>query len=201
MWCIQVSLMAMTKTTPKSSVNVRCSAAQPCPALRPHGLQPISLLCPWGCPGGNAGPAAICSSRGSSQPRDRTCITCVSCIGRILYPRATRKLQRVHTQYFINYKECQSVISFLSIEQIYEGKKIIIIPNLQWRKLILKEIKILTQCSIQKMTSWFLLRIFISLIWFMYMIKTLLGSFLKPLSIHYLFSSPLFQKIITNKNK
>ena len=38
--------------------------------------------------------AAIFSSRGSSQPRDWTCISCVSCIGRwVLYHWATWKVQ------------------------------------------------------------------------------------------------------------
>ena len=31
------------------------SAAQSCPTLRPHGLQPARLLCPWDFPGKKAG--------------------------------------------------------------------------------------------------------------------------------------------------
>ena len=38
-------------------------------SLRPHGLQPTELLCPWDFPGKNT---AISFSRGTSQPRDRT---------------------------------------------------------------------------------------------------------------------------------
>ena len=30
-------------------------AAQSCPTLRPHGLQPTRLLCPWDLPGENTG--------------------------------------------------------------------------------------------------------------------------------------------------
>ena len=36
---------------------------------------------------------AVSSSRGSSQPRDRTCVSCISCTGRrILYPWITREV-------------------------------------------------------------------------------------------------------------
>ena len=59
-------------------------------ALQPHRLQPTRLLCPWDSPGKNIQWVAMTSSRGSSQPRDQTCISCVSCIGtRILYHWAT----------------------------------------------------------------------------------------------------------------
>ena len=53
-----------------------------CPILcDPHRLQLARLLCPWESPGKNTGVG--CSSRGSSQPRNWTR---VSCIGRwILY--------------------------------------------------------------------------------------------------------------------
>ena len=32
-----------------------CPAAQSCPTLRPPGLQPARLLCPWDSPGKNTG--------------------------------------------------------------------------------------------------------------------------------------------------
>ena len=32
-----------------------CLHAQPCPTLRPPGLQPTRLLCPWNSPGKNTG--------------------------------------------------------------------------------------------------------------------------------------------------
>ena len=68
-----------------------CSVTQSCPTLcNPthcsppgspvHGISQATIL-DW---------VAISSSRGSSQPRDRTCIFCISCIGRrILYHWAT----------------------------------------------------------------------------------------------------------------
>ena len=34
-----------------------CSVAQLCPVLRPQGLQPARLLCPWDPPGENTGVA------------------------------------------------------------------------------------------------------------------------------------------------
>ena len=51
--------------------------------MQPHGPEPARLLCPWDSPGKNIGAGCHSSSRGSSQPRDRMC---VSCIGRrVLY--------------------------------------------------------------------------------------------------------------------
>ena len=55
--------------------------------LWPHGLQPARLLGPWNSTGKILEWVAISFSRGSSQPRDWIC---VSCIGRqILYHWAT----------------------------------------------------------------------------------------------------------------
>ena len=52
-----------------------------------HGLQPVRLLCPWDFPGKNTGGGSISFSRGSSQSRDQTH---VSCFGRwILYQWVT----------------------------------------------------------------------------------------------------------------
>ena len=63
-------------------------------SLLPHGLQPIRLLCPWNFPGKILEGVAISYSKGSSQPRDRTHISCVSCIGRqILQHWATSEAQ------------------------------------------------------------------------------------------------------------
>ena len=41
-------------------------------SLRPHGLQPAQLLCPWNSPGKSTGMGCISFSRGSSRPSDRT---------------------------------------------------------------------------------------------------------------------------------
>ena len=48
-----------------------------------HELQPTRLLCPWDFPGKHTGVGAISSSRGSSQPRDWTCVSCIFCKGRL----------------------------------------------------------------------------------------------------------------------
>ena len=62
-------------------------------SLRPHGLQPASLLCPWDSPGKNTGVGCYFLLQGrSSWPRGQTW---VSCIGRwILYHWATWEVQR-----------------------------------------------------------------------------------------------------------
>ena len=53
-------------------------------SLRPHGL--TKLLCPWNLPGKNTGMVTIPFSMRSSQPRDQTWVSYVSCIGRwVLY--------------------------------------------------------------------------------------------------------------------
>ena len=46
--------------------------------LRPHGLQPARLLCPWDSPGKNTERVAISFSRGSFLPRDWTHISCIA---------------------------------------------------------------------------------------------------------------------------
>ena len=71
-----------------------CSVASD--SLRPRGLEPTRLLCPWDSPWTRIlEQVAISYSRGSSRPRDRTRI---SCIGRqILYPCATWEVALPHT--------------------------------------------------------------------------------------------------------
>ena len=52
-------------------------------SLRPHGLQPTRLLCPWNSPGKNTEWAdSVSFSRGPSWSRNQTHISCVSCPGR-----------------------------------------------------------------------------------------------------------------------
>ena len=52
--------------------------AQSCLTLQPYGLQPSGLLCSWDFSGKNTGVLALPSSRGSSQPRDRSFISDLS---------------------------------------------------------------------------------------------------------------------------
>ena len=47
---------------------------------QPHELQPTRILCPWDSPGKNTGVGYHAYSRGSSWPKARTWISCVSCI-------------------------------------------------------------------------------------------------------------------------
>ena len=53
-------------------------------SLRPYGLQPARLLCPWDPLGKNTGVGCHCRPLpgGSSGARDQMCISCVSCVGR-----------------------------------------------------------------------------------------------------------------------
>ena len=44
-------------------------------SLRPHGLEPARLLSLWDFPGKNTGVGTISYSRGSSWPRNRTCVS------------------------------------------------------------------------------------------------------------------------------
>ena len=60
-----------------SACCVSCSVVSG--SLQPCGLLPIRLLCPWDSPGKNTEWVAIPISRGSSQPRDQTWVSCVSC--------------------------------------------------------------------------------------------------------------------------
>ena len=52
------------------------------------------LLCPWDCPGQNTGGVAIPFSRGSSQPRDRTQVSCIA--GRFFPAEPKKPMQEGH---------------------------------------------------------------------------------------------------------
>ena len=60
-------------------------------SLRPHGLEPTRLLCPWDSPGKNIGVVAIPFSRGFSWPRDQTQVSCIA--GGFFIIWATREVQ------------------------------------------------------------------------------------------------------------
>ena len=51
-------------------------------SVRHCGLQPARLFRPWDSPARILEQPAMPSSRGSSQPRDQTHISCLTCIGR-----------------------------------------------------------------------------------------------------------------------
>ena len=57
-------------------MSASCSAVSD--SLRPHGLQPSRLLCPCDSPARTLEWATLPSSRGSSQPRDRTRVSCTA---------------------------------------------------------------------------------------------------------------------------
>ena len=56
-------------------------------SLKPHELQPARLPCPWDSPGKNTGVGChFLLQGGSSQSRDQTHVSCISCVSRqILY--------------------------------------------------------------------------------------------------------------------
>ena len=47
-------------------------------SLRPHGLYPTRLLCPWKSPAKNTRVGSHSLLQGSSQPRDGTQVTCIA---------------------------------------------------------------------------------------------------------------------------
>ena len=65
---------------PEEHTCVCVQLLQSCPTLRHYGLQPARLLCPWDFPGKSTGVGCISSSRGSSPPRVRSHVSCISCI-------------------------------------------------------------------------------------------------------------------------
>ena len=95
-----------------------CSVTQSCltlcdpmdcspPGSSGHGIFQARIL-KW---------VAISYSRGSSQPRGRTSIFCVSCIGRrILYCRATKEAQLLHYIFPSTKKEAQHPRAFGGLE-------------------------------------------------------------------------------------
>ena len=64
--------------------------AQLCLIRWPHSLYPTMLLCPWDFPGKNTEVGWHFLLQRIFPTRNRTCISCISCISRrILYHRAT----------------------------------------------------------------------------------------------------------------
>ena len=103
-----------------------CSITQSCPTLCDlmDWSPPTRLLCPWNFPGRNTGVRChFFSSRDSSQPRDQTWVSCISCIGRwILYHCATWAAQAqsilTHKEYTQEYRHFQSYKAVLVIGAI-----------------------------------------------------------------------------------
>ena len=62
-------------------------------SLRPHGLQQSRLLRPWTLQAKTLEWVVIPFSRGSSQPRDQTLVSCI--IGRVFTIWATREAQDI----------------------------------------------------------------------------------------------------------
>ena len=91
-----------------------CKSLQSCPTL--HNPMDYRLLCPWNFPGKITGGIAMPASRGSSQPRDWTCISCLLHWQVGSLPRATWE-----ALYVVYLKLIKSYMSIILITQ--ERKK------------------------------------------------------------------------------
>ena len=60
-----------------ASTMCQCCAVLSCSVMS-DSLRPQRLLCPWDSPGKNTGVSCHYPSRGSSQPRDRTQVSCIA---------------------------------------------------------------------------------------------------------------------------
>ena len=61
-----------------SNACMHAKLLQSCPTLQPHRRQPTRPLRPWDSPDKNTGGVAISFSRGSTQPRDPTGVSCTA---------------------------------------------------------------------------------------------------------------------------
>ena len=80
-----------SQTEGATSVNPGCVPAkspQSCPTLRPYGLQPARLLCPWDSPGTSAGAGGRAFPQGTFPTQDQAQASHVSCTGERLFTAA-----------------------------------------------------------------------------------------------------------------
>ena len=86
-----------------------CLVVKSCPTLlRPHGLYPTWVFCPWDFPGKNTGVSCHFLLRGIFLTQDRAW---VSCIGRgILYHWATREAYAEYIMWNVRLDESQAGI-------------------------------------------------------------------------------------------
>ena len=92
-YSVQSSSLASEEVLGESAYSAHaCSAASAVPdSLRPHGLYPARLLCPWDSPGKNTGGGCHVLLQGIFPTQG---LNSVSCTGRwILYHWATREAQ------------------------------------------------------------------------------------------------------------
>ena len=88
-------------------------------SLRPHGLWPARLLCPWDSQGKNTGVGCHALLQGISQARDRISISYVSCIGSVWSGSFSRPLPSVSVSFFLSFyiyihTHIQSSINFFA---------------------------------------------------------------------------------------
>ena len=84
-------------------------------SLQPHGLQPTRLPCPWDSPGQKLEWVAMPFSRGSSQPRDWTQVSCIA--GGFFTSWATREVQKNVYMYVCMYV-CIYIYIYINTESL-----------------------------------------------------------------------------------
>ena len=96
--CCKCSARVLTRSVASSS-------------LQPHGLQPGGLICPWILQARILEWVAISSLSRPSRPRDRTHLSCISCIGRwIVYHWATVPIKYSALEQKLVLKKIYSVV-------------------------------------------------------------------------------------------
>ena len=77
--------------------------------LRPHGLQPARLLCPWDSPGKHTGVRRPSLLQGIFSTRDQTWVSCIT--GRLstIYCLYKQKIQLIKSE--VKWRESHSVVS------------------------------------------------------------------------------------------
>ena len=101
-----------------------------------HGLQPTRLLCPWDFPGKNTGADCHFLLRESSQPKDWTWVSYISCTDRqILYHWATWEIPLSTCNTHQNQRGlplCRLDHAFLSVSCRWGGRwEVICMPQLE----------------------------------------------------------------------
>ena len=108
-----------------------CSVAHSCSTLQLHGLWSARLLCPWNFPGKNTRVGCHFLLQKSSWPRDQTCVSCVSCIGRWILYQSHLENPRFHTYTLIR-DTCFSLSDFTLYNRLQVQS-----PHQNWLKVIL----------------------------------------------------------------
>ena len=149
MWCTIACRLFKSKKPPASLIQYifkifsacACVCSVMSDSLWPHGMQPARLLCPWDFPGKNTGVGCHFSSKGSSWPRDRIRVSCVSYIGR----QFLKSLSHLESPRF-----SILLLTYVCVIQIFIGKLCNIRINIQglWNASIHSDSPPVGECAI-----------------------------------------------------